>query len=78
MKKVKQPIFEELLTELEETVKRLEAGNVSLDESIELYKNAMSLSVECNKILENAKLKIEVIENGNYEDNAIEDFNTEK
>ena len=78
MEKIKQPIFEDLLTELEETVKKIEAGNVSLDESIALYKNAMSLSVECSKILENAKLKIEVIENENYEDNVIEDFNTEK
>ncbi len=70
MKKNK-PTFEEYLCDLENAVKALEEGNLTLDESIEMYKKAVSLSFECNKILEKSKQKIEIIQNGNYEDNDI-------
>lgn len=47
--------FEEILTELNEIVKELESGNLSLEDSIEKYKKGMELSNTCKKLLEEAK-----------------------
>ncbi len=50
--------FEESIKQLEEIAKKLESGNCTLDESIELYEKALLLTKECSAVLENAKLKI--------------------
>ncbi len=50
--------FEDTLKKLEEITEKLESGDVTLDESLVLYEEATKLSRECNKTLENAKLKI--------------------
>lgn len=50
--------FEDLLKELDEVVKALESGNLSLDESIEKYKKGIELSNECKNLLENAKKEV--------------------
>ena len=47
--------FEELLTELENIVKELEGGSLSLEDSIEKYKKGMELSNLCKRLLEQAK-----------------------
>ena len=47
--------FEELLKELEEIVKELESGNLSLDDAIKKYQKGTELSAECQKMLEDAK-----------------------
>ncbi len=53
--------FEKSLEELENIVKKLELGECTLEESIELYKKGATLSAECNKMLEKAKLTIKTI-----------------
>ena len=50
--------FEEAMKELEETVKKLESGEATLDESMELFEKGIGLSRTCQKILENAQFKI--------------------
>ena len=50
--------FETALKELEETVKKLESDELTLDESIKLYTKGNELSAFCLKQLEEAKLKI--------------------
>ncbi len=50
--------FEDLLNNLEEIVKELESGDLSLDESIEKYKKGIELSNACKKMLEDAKAEI--------------------
>lgn len=50
--------FEELLKELELIVKELESGTLTLDESIKKYQKGIELSVECKKMLEEAKAVI--------------------
>lgn len=67
--------FEENLTELENIVKELEAGNVDLDKAIEKYSNAMKLAKECNDKLNAATEKVNLIlkENGELEDFEIEE-----
>ncbi len=50
--------FEENISALSEITKKLEEGTLSLEESVELYKKGLTLSAECSKQLESAKLKI--------------------
>ncbi len=50
--------FEEAMKQLEETVSRLESGEVSLDEAMELFEKGVSLSKTCQKLLSEAQLKV--------------------
>ena len=50
----KEKNFEEYLKNLEILVKELENGDVNLDDAIEKYKEAMSISKICNEKLNNA------------------------
>lgn len=61
--------FESAISELESIVRKLEGGSVGLEESIALYEKGVSLSNACSDMLENTKLKIEVIKNSNYTEN---------
>ncbi len=54
----KQPSFEELYQELEATVQKLEAGNMTLDESLGLYERGMQLARQCGELLDRAELRI--------------------
>ena len=57
-KKIK---FEEALSELEEIINLLESGEVTLDESIELYEKAVKLVGVCNERLSCAEGKIRIL-----------------
>jgi exodeoxyribonuclease VII small subunit len=50
--------FDELVVALQQTVQRLEAGNVGLEESIELYKRGLRLHAACETRLRQAELTI--------------------
>lgn len=47
--------FEELLQELNEIVKELESGELSLEDSIEKYQKGMELSKQCKDKLMQAR-----------------------
>ena len=49
--------YEEAYNKLESILERLESKNTSLDESLSLYED-IKLYKHCNKLLENAELKI--------------------
>lgn len=51
--------YEQALSKLEETVKQLEKGDKSLDESMKLFKEGNELGAYCLKCIEDARLKIE-------------------
>lgn len=51
--------FEDKLSELETIVEKLEKGQLSLDESLELFEKGITLSRECNAILKSARQKVE-------------------
>lgn len=51
--------FEELLKELEEIVKELETGKLSLAESIAKYQRGSAISAELRQLLLDAKKVIE-------------------
>lgn len=53
--------FETCLDELEKTVKELEAGDLSLERSIELFERGMSLSGACRRQLEEAETRVETL-----------------
>ena len=50
--------FEEAMKQLEETVKKLESGETTLDEAMELFEKGVSLSKTCQKLLSDAQLKV--------------------
>ena len=61
-----QPIdeltFEQAFAELEEAVRALEKGDLPLEESLALFERGQQLAAYCGKMLDNAELKIEQIE----------------
>ena len=62
--------FEELIKKIEEATKKIESGQVGLDESIELYEQAMKNCKECYDILNTAKGKIEILNKDFCDDNS--------
>lgn len=50
--------YEEAYKKLEEILSNLESGTTSLDESLSLYESGINLYKHCNKLLEDASLKI--------------------
>ncbi len=57
----KKPDFERSLARLEEVVRRLENANLSLDEAMKLFEEGVELSRECQKQLEQAEGRVEVL-----------------
>ncbi len=53
--------FESATQRLEEIVRQLEKGNSSLDDSLKLYEEGVSLVRFCNEALENAEKKIKIL-----------------
>ena len=56
--KDKSESFENLFSELESTVAKLEAGDLSLDESLALFQRGMELAKKCGAMLDAAELRI--------------------
>ena len=58
-----QPVasFETCLDELEKVVKELEAGDLTLERSLELFERGMGLSDACRKQLEQAETRVETL-----------------
>ncbi|MFV0275210.1 MAG: exodeoxyribonuclease VII small subunit [Bacilli bacterium] len=71
---MKNENFEQMIIELEKTVKELESGNVDLDKAIEKYTFAMKLAKKCDEKLKQAESQINKILT---EDGKLEDFNYE-
>jgi exodeoxyribonuclease VII small subunit len=53
--------FEKSLLRLEEVVKRLEGTDLSLDEAMKLFEEGVKLSHDCQKQLEEAEGKVEIL-----------------
>jgi exodeoxyribonuclease VII small subunit len=53
--------FEHCLDELEKVVKELEAGELPLEKSIELFERGMGLSEACRKQLEAAETRVDML-----------------
>ena len=57
----KKPDFERSLARLEEVVRKLESPQLSLDEAMKLFEEGVALSRECQKQLEEAEGKVEIL-----------------
>lgn len=67
---MKKPInYEEAVNKLEDIIRRLEEGELSLEQSIQLFTEGMELVKTCNKYLDQAEEKIKILI-----DNKLEDF----
>lgn len=53
--------FEDTIKELEETVQKLEKGDLDLNESLRLFENGIKLSKSCQKMLDDAEKKVSVL-----------------
>ncbi len=53
--------FEEAIKKLEAEVKKLESGNMTLDESIDAFEEAIKLVKICNERLENAERRVRIL-----------------
>ncbi len=66
--------FEDAIKRLEEIVKQMEGGELSLEESIKVFQEGMELAGYCNKKLDEAETKINVIAKGLQGEMIEEDF----
>ena len=53
--------FEEAMNELDTVVRRLESGNIKLDEAVSTYERGMALQKHCAQKLKTAKAKIDLL-----------------
>ncbi|MBT8507139.1 exonuclease VII small subunit [Methanomicrobiaceae archaeon CYW5] len=56
--------YEKKMEELKTIVAKLEDGSAPLDEMIELYERGVSLVKECETILEEAEMKVSLLQDG--------------
>ena len=58
MSEIENLTFEQAFSELEETVQKLEAGGLTLEESLVLFERGQALAARCNVQLDEAELKV--------------------
>ena len=75
MTKEKELTFEESLEKLENIVKKLESGEVPLDDAINEFNEAMLLAKSCDEKLKSAEEAITKIVNS---DGSLSDFKVEE
>ena len=75
MAKENELSFEEALANLEEIVKKLETGEVSLDDAISEFNKAMKLAKTCDDKLKNAEDAITKLVG---DDGSVKDFKVEE
>jgi len=56
--------YEDAFTRLESVVRRLESGQMSLDQSTALFEEGMQLAKTCTELLNGAELKIQRLQQG--------------
>jgi len=55
------PDLEKSLAELEKIVERMEAGDLSLDESLKQFERGITLTRQCQTALRSAEQKVEIL-----------------
>lgn len=69
--------FEKALSELEETVEKLEKGELSLDESLDLFEKGVGLAKFLRAELDKAEKKIEILLHDEGEEKKTVPFHLE-
>lgn len=73
-KPIEELSFEEAMSELEAVVRRLENGQVKLEEAVQAYERGVKLKNICTEKLQNAKSKIDLLTIENDKPVGIESF----
>lgn len=63
----KEQSFETRMARLQEIVSLLEKGEISLAESVKLYKEGLELSTKCKEEIEKAKHEVKILQNDSLE-----------
>ncbi len=58
MSDIAERSFEEAWAELEAVLERLEGGDLSLDDSVELFERGRRLAAHCQTLLDKAELRV--------------------
>ena len=58
---MKEKRFEDAMRELEDIVKRLESGDLSLEESLKIFEEGVALSRYCFRKLEEAEKRVSIL-----------------
>ncbi len=64
--------FEALLDQISEIVKKMENGNLTLDEQISSYEKGVNLVGQCNKILQDAEVRVKKLTAQNQDGQPVE------
>ncbi|EPJ43378.1 MAG: exodeoxyribonuclease VII, small subunit [Osedax symbiont Rs1] len=59
--KKQAPTFEQSLADLETLVSKMEAGDLSLDESLAAFEDGVKLTRDCQKMLDEAQQKVQIL-----------------
>lgn len=73
-KKIENLSFEESLNELEDIVQNLEQGELSLEDSMNLFERGLHLSQASQNKLQDAEQKIQILLNKNNPDQTLTSF----
>lgn len=73
----KEMTFEDAMDRLEEVLRRLENGNETLDDSLKLYEEGISLIRACNAQLERAEQRVRILQVQEDGSVALEDFDAD-
>lgn len=58
---VDKPPYEELVKELEQIVRKLESGDITLNQSMDLFSRGIALTKECQRQLDAIEKKITIL-----------------
>ncbi len=70
--------FEQALTELEGIVNRIEEGELSLEESLAAFEKGVQLTRDCQKALDEAEQKVEILTADTEAEDADDDPTAEE
>ena len=70
----KNPTFEENMKRLELIVRKMEQGDVPLEESLMLFQEGTELVRKCTELLDNAQLQIKMVTSSSDGSPVEEDF----
>lgn len=74
MSSTKTKTFESSLEELERIVRQLEQGELTLEKSLELFEQGVTLSRDCQERLNQAERRIEILMRDNQGRAAVRPF----
>ena len=61
MDNIQERSFEEAFNELEDIIAKLESGDITLEDSVNLFERGRQLSMHCQSILDKAELRVNQI-----------------